>query len=248
MKNLTSLALSLLATNLLVGCVTGDNLPPPDDQNGAQVQPTPTPTPTPTPIAFPQSCRELATSDPAAKDGEHTLYLSNDEQHPWAAYCVDMGRTAKDYLTLPNSNGGTWSMYRAGGAAPGTDVETRFDKVRIDPITLKLDISDQTFAVSTGSLTDVSGAQVTSMPLGVAMSCGGGSANANVDVGGTPFVLANTFSLAGDLGNTGYAGLWPSGQVIEMWADGNCGWIAPDRAASPPMNASGGFLISLSYQ
>lgn len=206
------------------------------------------PAPTSTAIRFPQSCREVASNDPTAKDGQHRLYLSHDELHPWSAYCVDMGKNAKEYLTLPQGGATNYSQYRAGGHAVGTDVETRFDKVRIDPITLRLDISDQTFAISTGSLVDVSGTQVSSMPLGVAMSCGGGSAIANVDVGGTPFLIAKTFSIAGDFGNTGFAGLWPSGQVIEMWADGDCGWVAPDRAPSSPINSMGGFVISLSYQ
>jgi hypothetical protein len=228
MKNFTSLALVALSTNLLVGCVTGDNEQP-------------------EPIAFPRSCAERAVGDATLSDGEHTLFIAGNETMPWVAYCVDMSTAPIEYLTLPNGGAMTWSRYTAGGQSTGTDVETRFDKVRIDPITLKLDTSDQTFAVSTGSLMHLGTQEVTSMPLGVAMSCGGGSASAQVDVGGTPFHLENTFTIAGRAA-TGNASLWWSGQTIEMWADGDCGWVAPDFTPANPMNHAGDFLIKLTYK
>ena len=86
---------------------------------------------------------------------------------------------------------------RAGGQAVGTDVVTRFDKLRIDPASLKVDIGDTTFAVSEGKLVHTSGAEITSMPLGVAMSCGGGYATANINIFDTPFELDERYTIAG---------------------------------------------------
>lgn len=85
------------------------------------------------------------------------------------------------------------------------------------------------------------------MPLGVAMACGPDSANASVDVTGTPFdVLDGQFSTAGDDANAqGYAGLWPNGQLIEQWASGDCGYNAP--TAFDPMSHAEAFSIQLAY-
>ena len=89
----------------------------------------------------------------------------------------------------------TWSDF--SGASPDDHVRTEYDMVRIDPLTLKLDTSDQTFATSTGTATYL-GVAVTSMPLGVAMSCGHNFATAQVHLGDTPFVIENHFALRGD--------------------------------------------------
>jgi len=180
-----------------------------------------------TPNATPRSCEELAKSHPDATDGDFKLYVDGKPDTWWLAYCADLPDAPKTYLTVdPNMN---WSQYIAGGRAPGTTVTTRFDKLRIDPLTFEVDTSDLTFAVSDGALTDVGGGAVTEMPLGVAKTCGGGYATANVSVMGTPFYIQNNFALGGDPGHAGYAGIWPNNQVIEMWADGDCGWVGPDH-------------------
>ena len=141
---------------------------------------------------------------------------------PWLAYCVDIQSSPKEYLTLPQADQ-SFSRYSAGGASPGTEVETKFDKVRIDPITLKIDIADLTFAVSTGSLVDPSGKTITSLPFGVGlMTCGGGYSTAQVNVTGTPFVLENKFAVSGDAGAHGNADPWSTNKVVEMWTDGDC--------------------------
>ena len=235
MKKLSSLLLSLLATNALVGCI-GDNTEPADPE---------VPDPQPTVIPFPRSCAEVRQSHSWANDGRRTLFVDHDANKPWIAYCVDMDSSPKEYLNLPGDM--NFSRYTAGGRSPGTDVETRYDKVRIDPITLKVDISDQTFAISTGSLMHLGVTPVTSMPLGVAMSCGGGGASANVDLSGTPFLIEDKFATAGDVGHTGTAFVWWTNQNEEMWADGDCGWVGPDLVPANPMNNAGSFLIQLSY-
>jgi len=224
MKTITSLALQAFVSNLLVGCVVGDNLTPVPD--------------------FPKSCAEIATGDEDAKDGEYKLFVDADATKPWKAYCDDMRGAATEYLTLPDGGDLNWSTFLD---AAGNEVRTRFDKVRIDPVTLKIDISDQTFAMSTGSLTH-NGTTVTSMPFGVAMSCGGGYASAQINVIRTPFVFVDKFDVGGATGASGNANPWSTNQVVEMWADGNCAWIAPTAAPANPMNDAGDFLIELTYQ
>jgi hypothetical protein len=227
MNKITSIALSLLSTNLLIGCAIGDNEVPE------------------APIAFPRTCAERAVGHAEAQDGTYTLFVEGDETMPWRAYCADMGEDAIEYLTLATSGAGTWSSYRAGGRSPGTDVDTRFDKVRIDPIKLVLDVNDLTFAVSTGSVNHLGGKAIDSMPLGVAMSCGGGSVGAQVDLQGTPFLLTGEFAIGGDAGNTGNADPWSTNQTMEMWADGDCGFVGP-KSINPM--APTGTSIAVSYK
>ncbi|HEY4055245.1 MAG TPA: GON domain-containing protein [Kofleriaceae bacterium] len=250
MKNLASIALStLFVTNLLVGCVGGDNDKPDPASGDDQMDTDPGQgsDPVATPIAFPKTCAEAKVGIANITDGEHILYLGGDEQKPWSAYCVDMKTAApKEYLTLLNAGQGTWSLYTAGGRSPGTDVRTIFDKVRIDPLTLKVNVSDVTFSTSTGSLVHLGITEVTSMPLGVAMVCGPAGATASVDFTGTPFdVLDGQFSTAGDVGASGYAGVWPNGQVVEQWASGDCGYNAP--TSFDPMSHADAYAIQLTY-
>src|SRR5690242_20985096 len=105
MKNFTTLGLVLLSSNLLVGCVAGDNDAPA--------------------IPFPRSCAEVAASKPAATDGDQTLFVDHDSTKQWTAYCIDMASgTPAEYLSLDPSGAGTWSKLVAGGSITGTDVET----------------------------------------------------------------------------------------------------------------------------
>ena len=228
MKNLTTYALSTLFVSNLVACIGGDNLEP-----SLADQPR---------VAFPSSCAEAAQGFEAPADGERTLFVDGEAQRPWRAYCADMTSAPIEYLTLPTNS--TWSMYRAGGRAIGSDVTTRFDKVRIDPVTLKLDITDTTFAVSEGSLTHIDGSKITEMPLGVAMSCGGGYATANVDVQGTPFLLTTDFATGGDAGHVGNADLWQNHDVMEMWADGDCGFVGPTSLTNAMKAPQGSIVLT----
>jgi hypothetical protein len=227
MKNLTCFALSALVLNGLVGC--GDNLEPEDTMDEE-------------PMEFPSTCAELAIGHHNYADADRNLYLKNDPTKPWKAYCDDLqGKNPKEYLTV-GYNSSTYTD------SNGDQVRTDYDKVRIDPKTLMLDTTDQTFAISTGSVTRGPGAVVTSMPLGVAMSCGNNRAFAQVDVNGTPFVIEDHFRLGGLPSTTGHANPWSTNKVFEMWAEGDCGWIAPDLMDSEPINNAGGYLISLRYE
>jgi hypothetical protein len=238
MKNLTSLALTALTTHLLVGCVTGDNEAPADDDDAVSER-----------VAWPNSCAEKAKGNPNLSDGEYKLYLGSDEQHQWSAYCVDLqSDSPKEYVTLHSDQ--TYSRYAAGGKSPGADVVTTFDKIRVDPITLKVDLADLTFATSEGSVMHMGTTEITSMGLGIAMSCDiNARAFAQIDLRDTPFGIVDRFKLiqTGD----GHSGMWESGQVIELGASPDfldCGWIVPSPVGyDAPLNLSSNWGFALTY-
>src|SRR5262249_21368163 len=159
-------------------------------------------------------------------DGNYTLYIGHDIHKPWMAFCRDMPGTPSEYLTLahvgPNVN---FSQYTAGGAVDGTNVRTNYSKVRIDPATLLVDISDQTFSSSTGSLIH-GGETVSSMPFGVGMSCDDtASGVGNIDLGGTPFAVATDEFLVGGYDSSGTATYSNGNRVVTLAGGGFCGWI-----------------------
>jgi hypothetical protein len=150
-------------------------------------------------------------------DGEYTLYFGGSPLSPWTAYCHD----GEEYLTLPaqhaNTNAGSYT------AASGS-VVTTYQRIRIDPTTLFVDISDETFATTTGATSDV-----TSMPFAVAMACDGMDTDAQVavDLTGTPFVIESKFV-------TG--------------ASASCGWNAPSATQGTPVNqVNNGWVLHLAY-
>jgi hypothetical protein len=202
----SSLALCTFAS-LVVGCISDDSEP-----------------------SFPSSCAEIAAADASAVDGDYTLFIQNDPGLEWNAYCADMTSDPREFLTLEASN---TSMYAAGTISVGTSVVTEFERVRIDPITLMVDVADQTFATSTGSLSHKGGAMVTSVPFAVAMTCGG-LATATIDLSGTPFRMTVGFPIVGS-NMTASSSLSPDRKSMTLSIDGGCGWMAPEKVN--PMNA-----------
>lgn len=172
------------------------------------------------------SCAQRRAADPALPDGDYTLYAGNDPRKPWTAYCKDMAGTPKEYLTLRNTTNANFSQYTAGGASPGTNLRTRFTKVRINPATLEVDPGDRTFSISTGGVSH-SHATLASMPYAAAMDCVAAESTsglANLDFTGLPFVVApNQFALSGYLssGTTSYGA---GGRTVDLKGGGFCGW------------------------
>jgi hypothetical protein len=184
---------------------------------------------TATPVPLPSSCAEISASVPLAADGNYLL-ITDSRLVP--VYCYDMDGYPREYVTLNNLN---FSKYTAGGASPGTDVRTTFTKVRVDPETLTVDIADLTFASSTGQLHHSSDV-VSSMPYGVAMSCTfGPDGTGRVDLGGTAFVLADTFVLGGAAAQGG-AVTSPDGRTADLAGGGYCGWLNPAPVLYNPYN------------
>ncbi|MBA3549550.1 MAG: hypothetical protein H0T76_23995 [Nannocystis sp.] len=155
-----------------------------------------------------------------------------------------------EYLPLVNvQEGRNFSHYRAGNNSPGTDVRTSFTHLRIDPITLLVDIDDFTFSSSIGALMHGEDA-VTSMPYAVAESCDGQADGvANVDLVGTPFKLKESFCTAGFV-PVGGAVLGMNDQVADITGGGGCGWSSPSngvQCTDNPQKINSGFVLDLEY-
>ncbi len=201
----------------------------------------------------PATCKDIQVATSATLDQEYTLYVGGDETKPWTAYCKNMGTAAPlEYLTLsvPNENTG---QYKDGGASTGTTVTTTYQKVRLDPVTLALNASDQSFATSTGSLTHSnSGTAVTAMPLGVAMSCvrnDDTSGRARINLTGSKFHVTSQFAAGGS--RPGIVDdnvvVTSAQQKVVLKGGGFCGWFAAAGFPSNPFNQNGN-NIQLAYQ
>lgn len=196
-------------------------------------------------FCVPETCADIA-DDPGAADGDYTLYIGKDPEKPWTAHCVDLAGEPRDYLPLVAVGGGrNFSQYTAGGATPGTNVRTEFTRVRIDPISLLVNIDDLSFASSTGQL-EHGGEPVTAMPFGVAAGCDH-SANgvANVDLTGTPFKLADPFCTAG-FQSVGSIAFGEDDQVVDLTGGGFCGWSSPSCTFGPH-TLNNGSVLDLAY-
>lgn len=202
------------------------------------------------------SCREIVDADPTAADGEYILYVEGDRGRPWQAYCHDMAGQPREYLTLTaegaDRNQSRLRVYDGRGYSA---VTTRYERVRIDPRQLDVDIGDQTFATSEGGA-EAGNTTVRSMPFGVAAACSTQPevaliARSSIDLGGTPFILESGFCLrdaAPAVSNT-----WSSAQrrVELMVAPGEPGTCASASVAPCPgglYNEAGGFQLRLAYQ
>ena len=200
-----------------------------------------------TPAKMAATCADLVVAGAAVPDGDYTLYIGGDASKPWQVYCADMASSPAEYLPLVMLLGNhNFSQYTAGGASPGTNVKTSYIRVRIDPATLKLDIGDERFAVSSGSLNHSFGDVVTSMPFGVAMSCGTDAGLANIDLTGTPFSIAQDFSAWG-AGPNGGQTMAADRRVVDLSGGGFCGWVSTVDAPYNPYNDAHAWAIQLSY-
>lgn len=177
-----------------------------------------------------KTCSEAATDD-----GEVTLSWGGDLGKPWTAACAG----GAEYLALPAGTGTNFSQYSAGGKSPGTSVRTKYDRVRINVAKSAVDISDQRYASSSGSLMHDGTTEVTSMPFAVAMDCvasGSTSGTAQIDFTGTPFQNAVSFSSSGAQASGSATGTGATNQGVKLIGGGSCGWEAPPNTPSNPFN------------
>ncbi len=180
----------------------------------------------------PATCKDAKTAYGVSTDGPQTLYVGGDKSSPWSAYCIGMATDSPiEYLELPqfdkNGKAINFSEYvEATGAGSATNnflVRTHYDRVRIDPVNLTVDISDSKFThadrVFTPAASGDPSAPPTSnvlkiaigtVPFGAAMECGQVldstsvpvPARANINLEGLPFVLAQTQLCGGLSGST----------------------------------------------
>ena len=199
----------------------------------------------------PETCADVKAAQPDAVDGEYELYVGGDEAKPWTAHCKDIATTPIEYLTLPSQDDGqNYSRWNASQKTPGTDLSTRYLKVRIDPISLVVDIDDAAFTITVGEVL-LNGNPVTDMPYGVAAGCaGGGVADgvANINLVGTPFKVNDTFCIDGFM-PAGDAVLSAEDQIVDLTGGGDCGWSGPKKgnACLAPPQMNNGFTLELEY-
>jgi hypothetical protein len=199
-----------------------------------------TPIATCTAGSCPVSCGDVSG---LANDTTTMLYVGGDPSKPWSAFCHD----GSAYLSVTGEN---YGQYTAGGQSNGSNVRTTYTRIAIDPVALTLDICDETFAASVGELMHgTSGIYVTSMPLGVAMDCANNYSDtgvAAVDLTGTPFAIAATWSEGGNKPDG--SAMVVSPRAYQIMGGGYCGWNAPTDAPDNPFNQFGSAnLIAVSY-
>ena len=196
------------------------------------------PDPKPEPIAFPSSCMEAGNGD-VLPDGNQKLYFHNNETLPWTAWCHD----GNEYLNLKDS------IANYGEIADGTtNVRTEYSRIRIDPETLTVDVTDQTYATSNGRSVTANGVNVTAMPLGIAMACGSSIyATMMIDLSDTPFTIASTFAPRGTAAHGGST-IYNDDQTLEGFAEGDCGYVAPDTMGGQPLSLANGYVLALGWK
>jgi hypothetical protein len=193
------------------------------------------------------SCQEIHDAFPAAPDGD---YLLSNAGRVFEVYCDGMDSSPLEYLTLWDSDE-NYAQFTAGGASPGTNVRTLYSRVRLLPDTWQIDIADQRYASSTGSIGQEPDA-VTSMPYGVAVDCvshGSATGLARIDLRATPFRVSDTFVQCGYAAG-GSVTFSEEDQVVDLTGGGYCGWTQPDPGClDPPYNHAGGpqTILELDY-
>lgn len=208
----------------------------------ATLQPTPqSPTPfatiTPSPALPPSSCAMLKQQQPLAEDGDYTIYLQG--KTAVTLYCHNMHTTPQEFLTLPaTANGSNFSLI----SYPEGAIITQYDKVRLNPSSLIIDATNQTFASLADSLAGYNAlvdAQLTNYPVTLsdfaqATSCNRNQPSAplgraNVDLTGTSFVMKSSItfnSIGGELSET-ISDLSADGKLLNLAVNGRCGIIQP---------------------
>lgn len=171
---------------------------------------------------LPTSCQEIRNADPTATDGEYEIYPN---EQVFTVYCYDMAGTPHEYLTLQNTGGG--SNFSNAEQDATRSLTTWYEKVRIDPQTLLVDIGDRTFSTSQGYV-DI-GPRRFSIPYAIAFDCVwyySSTGKANIDLSGTPFAVIDTFFVDG-YAPAGTAVFSSADQVVDLQGGGYCGWIGP---------------------
>jgi hypothetical protein len=228
---MTKIAATLALSSLyvLVGCVgeADDPALPAVDRGGHLPEYADDPF-GPVPSFRPRTCQDIVDYIPSIGDGEYTLYIDQDPTLRWKVYCADMQSSPREYLTLPYAGDGlNMAMF---APASGGEVVTSYDKIRIEAGTGIIDIGDTTFAVSTGSAVH-DRVTLTSMPYGVAMSCGA-TAKMNINLRGTPYRLETSFSFYGTKPETTTV-FASDRKALDMTAKGTCAWVAPTERTNP---------------
>jgi hypothetical protein len=141
----------------------------------------------------PETCLDIRTALLAASqspaDGAYTLYVGRDPNRSWTAYCRHMSfAQPAEYLTVDENE--NYSQMSNGAVL----TESHYRRLRIDPVTLVVDLLDDTFATTEdGALLPPAGRQ--HVPAGFAEFASandddGPAAQARIDLADTPFAFS----------------------------------------------------------
>lgn len=198
--------------------------------------------PTATPGPFAASCAELvavAGEGSALEDGDFTIYVGGSVDQPVTVFCHAMDTaTPAEYLTvLAEDASQNYALTRADGDFYiGTDVRTHYEKVRFDPLSLTIVLTDTTFATSSGSISyEPEGADsaetINFTPYATAASCRGNifPGEANVTLTGLPLQIADAAQFV-PIGVDAVGEpplLSDDRQIVALAGGGRCGRLAP---------------------
>lgn len=167
--------------------------------------------------APPATCNELFAlkqNTGMRVEGMYDLFLDNNSDKPWVAYCViDTPVEATEYLPLPHSlQGSNESGWLKGESEP---LIASFVMVPIDPSTLVVRPDDFRFAAPLGKSGATLAGSAPALPFGLAFAKGG-SAWSSIDLRGTAFSIDPAQFVT-----TGRASVTASekDQVIDIQAD-----------------------------
>jgi hypothetical protein len=168
-------------TTAVLGCAPGRVC---DDTSG-----------TPTCVVYgAASCAEIRSNDPTAASGTYWLAAGGDRQLPFQVFCDTMDSSPAEYLDVnPDTN---YSTQLAGGYISGTNVVTRFSRVRIDPVTLTVKLDDFAYSSSTGFIDGWNMTRI-SYATGAACNWYGAGGNAGIDLTTTRFTITEQFCSVG---------------------------------------------------
>ncbi|OIQ79999.1 hypothetical protein GALL_382480 [mine drainage metagenome] len=175
-------------------------------------------------FVFPETCRSKVQQFGVTTDGEDWLYLGGDVSKGYRVYCQGMASSEpKTYLKLLNTSanvsnpGYNYSSLHYAASDGSTGVITRtFTGLLVEPRT---DSGTHYLEVIAGqsSYTDWAGVPVRtggdqlllaqSLNVLEAQGQGGAQASANLNLEGTPFMLASSLAIQGDGTATGLR--WP---------------------------------------
>jgi len=198
---------------------------------------------------IPKNCAGIHSANPGAPDGDYVIEPSTGRV--FTVYCHDMaGGAPREYLTLANTGGDlNFGQFTAARITPGDNIRTNFTKVRLDPVTLQVDIFDLTFAVTTGVMDPGGHKPLTFYPYASAGDCsdsGIPTGVGNINLIGTPFNVNDTFTVVGYYPN-GSAVFNENHQIVDLLGGGYCGGIAPAAAVHYGMSNEGNHALQLAY-
>lgn len=201
---------------------------------------TPIPTATPRPVVYPTSCAQLKVfkqengeaPDPNIgwEDGEYELFANGLTTLPMSLYCHEMNTSKpSEYITLQQV--GETANYSRYTYEDG-EIMVTFEKIRVDPFSLVVDITDRTFAKTVDTRIEQ---EFDPPDFGSAKGCTALQSNpvagqANVNLTGTQYALPAVESLFVAEGKglvTQSVIESEEGLTLDLSVNGACGWLFP---------------------